>query len=346
MRPVLAITMGDPGGIGPEIIVKALSDKGVYDICSPVVIGDYEALSDALRFCGLNLAINEISRPQNALGEFGRVDLINLGYLQKGSWEYKKISRVCGLSSFGYIRAAVELALSGAVRGVVTAPISKESINKAGINYSGHTEIFADLTRATNYGMLLTNDKMRVIHVTTHVSLEKACKMITTERTLNVIKLADEALKAFGVKNPRIAVAGLNPHAGENGLFGNEEETIIKPAVAGAQSEGILAEGPFPPDTVFAKAIGGACDVVVAMYHDQGHIPFKLSSFRLDADTNTFSSVSGVNCTVGLPVIRTSVDHGTAFDIAGEGRASEESMIDAIKTAVLMAKVKFRGELE
>jgi len=361
MKPILAITMGDPAGIGPEIVVKALAHKEIYEICTPVVIGDYEALWDANRFCHTNLAFNEINAAADAndaggtkgaqgvwgiqgiKGTHGIIDLINLNYLTKGGWEYKKISELCGKASFEYVRCGIEMALSEEVHGVVTGPISKESINKAGFPYSGHTEIFADFTNTRDYSMLLMSGSLRVMHVTTHVSMKKACEMITKERVYTVINLADEALKALGIRAPRIAVAGLNPHSGENGLFGDEEKTAIEPAIDQATEEGIHVEGPIPPDSVFIKAMAGIYDVVVAMYHDQGHIPVKLSGFKIDPETKAFTSVSGVNCTVGLPIIRSSVDHGTAFDKAGEGIASEESMIDAIKVGVMMAKVKYEG---
>ena len=356
MKPILAITMGDPAGIGPEIVVKALAHKEIYEICTPVVIGDYEALWDANRLCHTGLDFNEINevmsvkstkgiRDINGIkGVYGVIDLINLKHLTKGSWEYKKISELCGKASFEYVRRGIELALSGDVHGVVTGPISKEAINKAGFHYSGHTEIFADFTNTSEYSMLLMSGDLRVMHVTTHVSMKKACEMITKDRVYTVIKLADEALKALGIKFPRIAVAGLNPHSGENGLFGDEEKTAIEPAINQAVSEGMNVEGPIPPDSVFIKAMAGIYDVVVAMYHDQGHIPVKLSGFKIDPETKAFTSVSGVNCTVGLPIIRSSVDHGTAFDKAGEGIASEESMIDAIKIGAMMAKVKYGEE--
>jgi len=341
MRPILAITMGDPAGIGPEITVKALAQEKIHEICAPVVIGDKEALLDADRFSHTGLEFHEIKEIRDARNRHGVLDYINLSYLEKGGWAYKEVCALCGKASFAYVCRGIELALSGDVHGVVTGPINKEALAAAGVPYSGHTEIFADHTGTKDYGMLLLSDALRVIHVTTHVSMREACDRITAERVFQTIRLADEALIALGVDKPRIAVAGLNAHAGENGLFGGEEQTAIQPAVEKARSAGFDVEGPIPPDTVFVKAMAGLYDVVVAMYHDQGHIPLKLSGFRLDAKTNRYTSVSGVNCTVGLPIIRTSVDHGTAFGKAGEGRANEESMIDAIKTAVTLAGVKF-----
>jgi 4-hydroxythreonine-4-phosphate dehydrogenase len=342
MKPILAITMGDPAGIGPEITVKALARKEVYELCTPIVIGDREAMLDAIRFCHAGVELHEMKEIGDAMDRHGVIDLINLGIRRKNGWEYKQVSDLCGKASYAYVRRGIELALSGDAHGVVTGPINKEALARAGIPYSGHTEIFADFTNTKDYGMLLLSDALRVIHVTTHVSMGEACGLITEDRVYRVIRLADEALKALGVERPRIAVAGLNPHAGEGGLFGREEETAIRPAVERAAADGMDVDGPLPPDTVFVKAMAGMYDVVVAMYHDQGHIPLKLSGFKLDAKTNRYTSVSGVNCTVGLPIIRTSVDHGTAFGKAGEGRANEESMVDAIETAVALARVKFR----
>ena len=341
MKPILAITMGDPAGIGPEITIKAISHSGVTDICIPVVIGDYEALADANGFCHTNFLINKITDIKQAQDRNGILNLINLGFLNNKNWEYKKVSPLCGRASFAYVQKGIELALAGDVHGVITGPINKDAINQGGYNYSGHTEIFADFTNTKDYGMVLMSGNLRVIHVTTHVPLNKVSGLISKERVYTVIKLAHDAANAFGINNARIAVAGLNPHAGEGGLFGNEEEHAIIPAVKQAFDEGKNVTGPYPPDTVFIKAMGGMFDIVVAMYHDQGHIPLKMNGFKMDATTGEFISVSGVNCTVGLPIIRASVDHGTAFDIAGEGRANEDSMIDAIRAGVMLAKAKF-----
>ena len=207
----------------------------------------------------------------------------------------------------------------------------------AGHNYSGHTEIFADYTRTRNYAMLLSSNNLKVIHVTTHVSMQEACSRITKERVLNVIRLARTGMELLGYENPRIGVAGFNAHCSENGLFGDQERLAVEPAVAEAKAMGIDVTGPVPPDTVFCKALGGMFDVVVAMYHDQGHIPIKLMGFQMDAKTGTYAAMSGINCTIGLPIIRTSVDHGTAYGKAGEGRANEQSMVEAIEAAQIMA---------
>jgi 4-hydroxythreonine-4-phosphate dehydrogenase len=340
-RPILAITMGDPAGIGPEIAVKALSRKEIYEKCVPVVIGDCEPMREAVAFTRTALKLNRIGRPPEAAGTYGAIDMIDMRYLSPRGWEYKKVGALTGEASFKYVEKGIELAMAGEAHAVVTGPINKESINLAGHHFAGHTEIFAKLTATNDYAMLLMSKTLRVIHVTTHVSMREACDRVTKERVLAVIRLAREGMRLIGIEAPRIGVAGLNAHASENGLFGDEEQKWIGPAVAQARAEGIDAEGPVPPDTVFVKAMGGMYDVVVAMYHDQGHIPLKLSGFKLDLATNRYTSMSGINTTIGLPIIRTSVDHGTAFGKAGEGRANEESMVDAIELAVTMARNKF-----
>ena len=341
MRPVIGITMGDPAGIGGEITVKALTQKDIYEKCIPVVIGDYEAIQDANRFCKTGLIIHEIENVEEAKGELGTIDLINMKFLAPGSWEYKKVQKLCGEASFQYVVKGIQLAMEKKISAVITGPINKEAINLAGHHFSGHTEIFAEYTHTKNYGMLLIGNTLKVIHATTHCSMLEACERIKKDRVLAVIRLADEGLRLLGYTKPKIGVAGLNAHCSENGLFGCEEEREIKPAIEAAKLEGIDVEGPVPPDTVFVKCRAGQYDVVVAMYHDQGHIPLKLDGFKLDLATNKYLSMSGVNCTIGLPIIRASVDHGTAFGKAGEGRANEESLIDAINVGLMMAKNKF-----
>lgn len=337
-RKRIAITMGDPAGIGPEVVVKALANKEIYEKCIPVVIGDYEALQDAVRFSKLNLELLEINAPADAEGKYGIVEYINLNYLKPGSWAYKENSALCGEAAFQYVIHGIAYAKEEAVSAVITAPISKESINMAGHPYSGHTEIFAEYTDTKDYAMLLASGNLRVIHVTTHCALIEACRLIRKERVLTVIKLADKGCRMLGIDNPRIGVAGLNPHCSEDGLFGTEEASEIIPAIQEAKELGINVEGPVSPDTVFVKCKAGIYDIVVAMYHDQGHIPLKLSGFKYNQLENKYESVSGINCTIGLPIVRTSVDHGTAFGKAGEGRANEESMMDAIFAGVEMAK--------
>jgi len=340
MRPKIGITMGDPAGIGPEIVIRALGRPEIYELCQPVVYGDRAALNDAVEMVSSVQKIRVIPSVSETQGHYGTVELINADLLRENGWQYGVVSGVCGAAAFQYIHNAIEDALAGRIAAVVTGPINKEALHRGGYQYAGHTEIFAELTGAHEYAMVLTTDRLRVIHVTTHVSMRNACDLIQKDRVLSVIRLADEAMKMQGIEHPRIAVAGLNPHASEHGLFGAEEEREISPAIAEAKTLGIRADGPIPPDTVFVRAIAGEFDIVVAMYHDQGHIPLKLMGFQLDAKTNRYTAVSGVNMTVGLPIIRTSVDHGTAFDRAGKGQANEESLVDAIRLAVQMARYR------
>lgn len=338
MKQMIAITMGDAAGIGAEITVKALAEKRIYDRAIPVVYGDRAAMEDALRFTGLtHLKLRTINDCEQAAGEYGTIDLIDLHLLESGSWEYKKNQALTGEASFCYITRAISDAMAGKHHAVVTGPISKEAIHMAGHYYSGHTEIFAAQTDTKEYAMLLSSPQLNVIHATTHISMEEACTRITKERVFSVIRLAQEGMELLGCAHPRIAVAGFNAHCSENGLFGDQEARAIEPAIAEAKRLGLDVTGPVPPDTVFCKAAGGMFDIVVAMYHDQGHIPMKLMGFRLDAATNTYSSMSGINTTIGLPFIRTSVDHGTAYGKAGEGRANPQSMIEAIEAAEVMA---------
>lgn len=337
-RMRIAITMGDPAGIGAEVIVKALCHSEIYEKCIPVVIGDRAVLEDTVRFCNRDVRLNEVADVTDADGIFGQIDYINLAQLDAGSWEYKKNSALCGEASFQYVVRGIREAMDKKVGAVVTAPINKESLHMAGYQYSGHTEIFADYTGTKDFAMLLASKSLHVIHVSTHVSLREACDRVKKDRVLKVIQLADRGMRELGCSAPRIVVAGLNPHCSEEGLFGTEEEKEIKPAIEAARKMGFHVEGPEPPDTVFVKCQGGQYDIVVAMYHDQGHIPLKLSGFKLNPETNAYESLSGINCTIGLPIVRTSVDHGTAFGKAGEGRANEESMTDAILAGIQMAK--------
>ena len=338
LKPVIAISMGDPAGIGAEICVKALSRSEISDKCISIVVGDRAAIEDAMRFCGLELRMNVITAPEAAEDCAGVINLIDTGLLSQGSWEYKKATAPTGEASFRYVVKAIELAMGGSADAVVTGPISKEAINMAGHHYSGHTEIFAEYTGTGSYGMLLCGGGLRVIHVTTHMSLEDACRTISQQRVYRAIKLAEYSMRLLGISQPKIGVAGLNPHSSENGLFGSQERDSIIPAIEKARAEGLDVTGPVPPDTVFVKALGGQFDVVVAMYHDQGHIPIKLCGFRMDPATGKYTSMSGINCTVGLPFIRSSVDHGTAYGKAGEGRANPDSMTEAIEAAVTMSE--------
>jgi 4-hydroxythreonine-4-phosphate dehydrogenase len=336
-KPLIGISVGDPAGIGPEITARALSLRKIYDLCRPLVVGEAEMMKKAVKFSKLDLEIHRVSSPKEGLYQFGTVDLLDLKNLDGRSVKHKKISADYGRASFEYVKKVIELAMAKEIDATVTGPISKEAINLAGFHYSGHTEIYADLTQTKDYAMMLAHDQFRVIHVSTHVSLREACDRVKKGRVYRVIRLGYDSVKRLGVKNPKIAVAGLNPHAGEEGLFGREEIEEIEPAIQQARMEGLRIEGPIPPDTVFSKMQGGQYDLVVVMYHDQGHIPTKLIGFRYDDKTKTWGSMSGVNITCGLPIIRVSVDHGTAFGKAGEGRANPESMIQAIQIAAKLA---------
>jgi 4-phospho-D-threonate 3-dehydrogenase / 4-phospho-D-erythronate 3-dehydrogenase len=333
-KPIIGITMGDPAGIGAEIIVKALSRKGIYQKSRPVVIGSKSVMADALEFTHSKLKLNLVEDLSELKDEYGIIDLIDLKNITLNEFNYGKVNATAGQASLDYIYKGIELAMAEKINAVVTGPIHKESIKAAGSSHPGHTEIFATRTNTKDYAMMLADDHFRVIHVSTHVSLRKACDLVKKERVLTVIHLADKALKDLGVKQPNIAVAGLNPHAGEGGFFGREEIDEIIPAINEARKDGINVEGPIPPDTIFSKVLGKQYDIAVVMYHDQGHIPMKVMGFKYDKKTNKWSSMSGVNVTVGLPIIRVSVDHGVAFGKAGEGRANEESMVEAIKVAI------------
>ena len=339
-RPVIAITMGDPAGVGAEIIVKALSKKEIYKKSKPIIIGSKCVIDDAIKFIPSNLKLKVIKNIEEIKGEFGIIDFIDLDNIKLDEFNYRKISAKAGKVSLDYIYKGIDLAMESLVDAVVTGPIHKEAIKAAGSPYTGHTEIFASRTKTKNYAMMLADENLRVIHVSTHVSLRQACDLVKKKRILTVVHLADKALKDLGIKNPKIGVAGLNPHAGEGGLFGKEELEEIIPAIEQAKKEHITVDGPVPPDTIFSKVIGGQYDIAVVMYHDQGHIPMKVTGFKYNKSTNKWSSMSGVNVTVGLPIIRTSVDHGVAFGKAGEGRANEESMIEAIKMAIDFARKK------
>ena len=336
-RPLVGISAGDPAGIGPEVTVKALGQARIYEIARPLVVCDLGVVNEALRFSGLEIRARAVESPESGRYEHGTVDVLDLGNVRLTDLRYKAVSVMTGKASYEYVEKVISLALAKRIDATVTGPINKEAINAAGFHYAGHTEIYGSLTGCRDYAMMLADGGFRVVHVSTHCSLREACDRARKARVLKVIRLAQEALVRLGVAKPRIAVAGLNPHAGENGMFGREEIDEIAPAIGEAKELGIDASGPFPADTVFSKMAGGLFDIVVVMYHDQGHIPTKLQGFRYDSATNTWGSMSGVNVTLGLPIVRASVDHGTAFGKAGEGRANPESMIQAIEMAVRLA---------
>jgi 4-hydroxythreonine-4-phosphate dehydrogenase len=339
-KPAIAITMGDPAGIGPEIGLKALASQDVYDRSRPLIVGDAKVLQRAKNDLGLPLDIHKIQSVSEALFRPGTVDVYDLDHPGTERITPGEISALAGAVAFDSVVTAIELAKAGSVDATVTGPIHKKSINEAGHHFAGHTEIYAHYTGTRRFAMLLAEENFRVIHVSTHVSLRQACDMVTTERVLEVIQLLDGGLRQLGILHGRIGVAGLNPHAGDSGLFGDEEIREIIPAIQEAQRQGYRVEGPVSPDTMFSKAIAGYYDGCVAMYHDQGHIPFKVAGFTWDQQQQKMKSVKGVNITLGLPIIRTSVDHGTAFDIAGKNIASPDAMLLAIDYAVRLARHK------
>jgi len=335
----IAITMGDPLGIGPEIIVKALSEKKVLSFCSPVVIGDSAPLEKAIRLLKSHLKVKKIESPGESRPARGVMEIIETGTLKKEiatgpsaprNDKRKKPgpTREGGIASYEYIKKAVGLAINGEVDAICTAPISKEALKMAGIDFPGHTEMLARLTGRKEFAMMLAGGPLKVILVTTHAALKDIPSLISGEKVFQKILIAKKAGRMFGIKNPRIAVCGLNPHAGEGGAFGDEEASIIGPAVLKAEKNGVRVTGPHPADSLFRKAYLGQVDIVVAMYHDQALVPLKMIAF----DT-------GVNITLGLPFIRTSPDHGTAYDIAWKGVADPRSMIEALKMAALLRPV-------
>jgi len=339
-KPIVGITMGDPASIGPEIAIKALLNENIYIICRPLLVGDAEVFRDIVRRLQLPVTINAISAVAQARFKPGEIDVFDLKNVDMKQLQFGEISAMAGNASFEAVKKVIELALAGEVDATVTGPINKKSINEAGHHFAGHTEIYAHYTGTQKYAMLLVEENMRVIHVSTHVSLREACDLVKKPRIIQVIELLHNGLKQLGVNNLRIGVAGLNPHAGDSGLFGTEDDGEIRPAVEEAKKMGYDVDGPVPADTLFSKAATGAYGGVVAMYHDQGHIPFKLTGFSWNAQKKQMDSVKGVNITMGLPIIRTSVDHGTAFEIAGKGIASPDAMVLAIEAAVQLSKNK------
>ena len=335
--PIIGISMGDPAGIGPEIAAKAFADKALYGKCRPLVAGDASVMKQAVKIAKVELGINAIEKVSQAKFEYGIIDVIDLKDVDVKALVHGKVSAMAGKAAFDAVKKVIDLAMANDIDATVTGPLNKEALNLAGYHYTGHTEIYADFTKTKDYTMMLAEGKLRVVHVSTHVSLRQACDNVRKERVYAVIKLAYNAMRDFGIENPRIGVAGLNPHASDGGLFGCEEVNEIVPAIEKARGEGIIVDGPVPPDTLFSKALGGQYDIVVAMYHDQGHIPLKIVGFTWNEIEKKWNSVSGVNITLGLPIIRTSVDHGTAFGKAGKGTATEESLVNAIDYAIKFA---------
>ncbi|MDQ3654048.1 MAG: 4-hydroxythreonine-4-phosphate dehydrogenase PdxA [Chloroflexota bacterium] len=329
-RPLLAITLGDPAGIGPEIILKALAHADLFERCRPLVIGDRRMLERAAPWVGQLMPVfASIASSRAGRYQPGTVTVLEAGITDPADVPIGVESAAGGRAAVEAVFAACDLTMAGETDAIVTAPLNKAAMHLAGFRYPGHTELLAERTGAAKITMLLTGPNLRIVHVSMHVGLAEAIARVTTERVLDTIRLAAEACRALGIAQPRIAVAGLNPHASEGGLFGDHEAEQIVPAIAAARAEGLDVSNPQPPDTVFLRATAGAYDIVVAMYHDQGHIPMKLLAFD-----------SGVNVSIGLPIIRTSVDHGTAFDIAGTGVAREESLLAAIDVAIQMVAAR------
>ena len=327
-RPMIAMTMGDASGVGPEVIMKCLGHTEIYAQCRPLVIGDAERLRETARILGSALKVRGLSPDDVDKAEFehGTVDCIDLKLIPRGL-PWGKLSATAGDAAFHYVEVAARLAMSGKVAAICTAPLNKGALRAGGHHFPGHTELLAHLTGTKEVSMMLSTPKMRVLHVTTHVGLIDAIAKIEPGLVERTIARGYAALKKAGIGNPKIAVCGINPHAGEDGLFGyGEEETKIAPAIEICRAKGWNVEGPLPADTLFFRAQRGDFDLVVAMYHDQGHGPVKALGLE-----------SGVNITIGLPVIRTSVDHGTAFDIAGTGKADEGSMMEAMRLAIELA---------
>jgi 4-hydroxythreonine-4-phosphate dehydrogenase len=325
--PIIAITMGDGAGVGPEVIVKALAHPEVFSRCRPLVVGDAGRLRLAVEVAHLDCIVHPFDSAQAAQFHPGQIACIDLPLLP-GDLDWGKLSAVAGDAAFQFVRRAVELMQAGEVDAICTAPLNKEALRMAGHPYPGHTEMLAALTGVDEVSMMLLAPKLRVIHVTTHIGLFDAIVKIEPGLVERTILRGQDALVRSGITAPRIGVCGINPHAGEHGLFGHgEEEEKIEPAIVRLKAAGLDVEGPLPADTLFFRAQRGDFDLVVAMYHDQGHGPIKVLGIE-----------SGVNVTVGLPVIRTSVDHGTAFDIAGTGRADERSMLAALEQAVMLAR--------
>ncbi|GAA0296762.1 4-hydroxythreonine-4-phosphate dehydrogenase PdxA [Halarchaeum salinum] len=322
-KPRLALTMGDPAGIGAEVIVKAFTDA--REDADLLVVGDAGVVREAAADLDVDLSVRAVADAADASYELGTLDVLDCDNVDDHEWG--ALREEFGVASLEYVERAIDLALADTVDGIVTAPINKQATRMAGAEHAGHTGLLAERTGVENYSMMLVEDDLRVTHVSTHVPLREACDLVTTENVRDTIRVTRDGLRDLGIVDPAIAVAGLNPHASDGGLLGDEDEAEIAPAVEGATDEGIDATGPESPDTVYVRAARGEFDCVVSMYHDEGHIPIKMLGFSSGGE------VSGVNMTVGLPLVRTSVDHGTAFDIAGEGVASPKSMVDAVDVA-------------
>lgn len=360
-KPILGISMGDPSGNGPEISVKALMDPAIYDRCNPIIIGDASSM-EAARLTvpgGEAVTIHAVKEVKDAVYTPGIIDVLDMGLVDLSKRLYKKDrqklaetmtpeelekayteSRImCGDCAFQYVVKLIQLAMDGEVDATATNALNKDYINMAGHHYNGHTEIYAEYTHTKKYCCMLAHEDLRVVHVSTHCSLREACDRVKKDRVLDCIHMAYDACKDLGIENPKIGVAGLNPHSGENGMFGREEIEEIQPAIDAALAEGIdiPEKSPTPPDTVFSKALGGWYDAVIVHYHDQGHIPAKIKGFVFNRELQKWDAVAGINVTLGLPIIRASVDHGTGEGHAGDGSANELSLVNAMDYAIRIA---------
>ena len=329
MKPLIGITMGDAAGIGPEIILKAFGKRHISDMCRPFVIGSHAVMKFYNSLLGMDVQFNPVSDPGHAVFEPGKLDVLDLGLVDTDTLRIGVVAPGPGHAAVVYTQEAGKMAMAGTIDAIVSAPLNKESMRMAGYTYEGQTQILGELTGSGRYGMILILGDIRVMMLTTHIALRKACDAVTKEKVLGMIELADETLRTFGIEKPRIAVAGLNPHSGEGGLFGNEEQEGSIPAIESAAAKGIDTVGPVPADSVFVKAKEGMYDLVLAMYHDQANIAAKLLGFG-----------EVVTLLAGIPIIRTSVGHGTAFDIAGKGVADEMNFVMAIEAAVKIVRTK------
>ncbi len=326
-RPLLAVTMGDPTGAGPEIVVKALAMPEIRDMCRGLVIGDAAAMQAAAEIVNIPMEINTVASPDEMQNGKRILNVLDLKNVDMATLVRGRVDARAGKAAYEAIEKGTLLTIERKTDAIVTAPLNKDALNQAGYHFPGHTQILAHLCGVEDAVMMLTADALRIVHVSTHVALRDACDQVTKERVLRVMQLGEAAVRMMGIAEPRIVVPGLNPHSGEGGLFGDEEAKAIIPAIEEAQSLGINVRGPLPPDTAFLRAYRGEFDLVIAMYHDQGHIPIKMVGFE-----------KGVNTTLGLPIIRTSVDHGTVFGKAGKGTADPTSMVEAIKLASVMCR--------
>lgn len=325
-KPILAVTLGDPAGTGPELITRAFVDAGVRAACRPVVVGDAATLRAALAITRVPATVREIGRPSEAADDAAIIDVIDLANVDRDACGRGMVSAAAGRAAFASIRRAVELALGGEAQAVVTSAINKAALHAAGFTYDGHTELLAELCGAPKVTMMLVADRLRICHVSTHVSLAQAIARVRPERILDVVQLAHDGVRRLGVDAPHIAIAGLNPHAGEGGIFGTEEIAFIAPAIDEARRRGYRVSGPHAGDTVFFRTLQGEFDCAIAMYHDQGHVAAKMLGIW-----------QGVNVTLGLPIIRTSVEHGTDFANAGKGTGDPRSLVRALMLAATMA---------